>query len=400
MMRVLSLSCVYPNPSEPGLGVFVRARLERLASLAQVKVLAPIAALDYARASARRFGRSGVPFRRTDGPVEVLHPLWMYPPGGGSLNTLLLYLRLLPCTLRIRDRFRPHLIDAHFGYPDGVSACLLGATLRIPFVLTLRGNESMHAARPVRGLLMRWSMRRAARVIAVSGRLCELAASAGVPCERIRLIPNGVDSGIFHPRDHAACRRKHGLPANAKIILSVGTLIERKGHHRVVEAIAALAREGVSCHLVIAGGPGREGHFEEAVANAIRDAGLNSVVRLEGHVPPEKLAELMCAADLLVLASVREGWPNVVHEAMACGLPVVATDVGAVPQMVPSTDYGLVVPAGDTPALTNGLREALQRHWDIAKIAGWAQGRSWDAVAQEVLEEMRKIVPEEEGDVV
>ena len=399
-MRVLSLSCVYPNPSEPGLGVFVRARLQRLALLAQVKVLAPIAGLEYAGASARRFGRGGVPFRRDDGPVEVLHPLWMYPPGGGCVNTVLLYLRLLPCALRIRGRFRPQLIDAHFGYPDGVSACLLAATLRVPLVLTLRGNESMHARRPVRGLLMRWAMRRAARVITVSERLRELAMSAGTPSENIRLIPNGVDSGVFHPRDQAECRRKHGIPAGEKVILSAGTLIERKGHHRVIEAVAALVREGARCHLVIAGGSGREGRFERDIESAIREFGLQSQVRLEGHVAPEPLAELMCAADALALASTREGWPNVVHEAMACGLPVVATDVGAVPQMIPSADYGLVVRGGDSRALQDALRRALQLRWDRPKIAAWAQSRSWDAVAGEVLALMREVVdPEERGEI-
>ncbi len=391
-MRVLSLSCVYPNPSEPGLGVFVRARLQHLAMLAQVKVLAPIAGLDYAGASTRRFGRGGVPSRRDDGPIEVLHPLWVYPPGGGCLNALLLYVRLLPCVLRIRSRFRPHLIDAHFGYPDGVSACLLASTLRAPFIVTLRGNEPMHAQRPLRGMLMRWALRRAARVITVSERLRDLALAAGAPPERILLIPNGVDSRVFHPRDQAACRRKHGIPPGEKVVLSAGTLIERKGHHRVIEAVAALAQEGVRCHLIIAGGSGREGRFERAIEDAIGDSGLQSQVRLAGHVGPENLAELMCAADVLTLASTREGWPNVVHEAMACGLPVVATDVGAVAQMIPSEDYGLVVRAGDPAGLKDALRRALHCYWDRPKIAVWAQARSWDAVAREVLAQMREVV--------
>jgi glycosyltransferase involved in cell wall biosynthesis len=361
-----------------------------------VKVLAPIAALDYAGASARRFGRGRVPFRRSDGPLEVLHPMWMYPPGGGALNTFLLYLRLLPCALRIRRRYRPQLIDAHFGYPDGVSACFLAATLRIPFTITLRGNESLHACRPLRGLLMRWAMRRAARVIAISERLADLAAKAGVPPEKIRLIPNGVDSTIFHPRDQAACRRKHGVSLDAKIVLSAGTLIERKGHHRVIDAIARLAGEGVPCQLIIAGGPGREGHFEQVIQRTLRDSGLESDVRLKGHVDPVDLAELMCAADVLVLASTREGWPNVVHEAMACGLPVVATDVGAIPQMIPSPASGVVVPVNDRGGLVDALRTALHQRWDRSQIASWAQARSWDAVAFEVAREMRNVISAED----
>ncbi len=397
-LRILSLSCVYPNPAEPQFGVFVRSRLQHISALAAVKVLAPIAAIDYAGVSKRRLGRRGIPPRRTDGEVEVLHPMWLYPPGGGCLNPMLLWLRLLPEALRLRRSFRFQLIDAHFGHPEGIAACMLAKTLRLPFTITLRGNETMHAQRRLRGLLMRWAIRNAQRVITVSQPLGDSALSAGAPRSSIRVIPNGVDADIFHPRDRAACREKHGLPADAKVILSAGALIERKGHHRLVRAVSALAREGLACLLVIAGGSGREGQFAPAIERAIADAGIQSVVRLEGHVPPEHMAELMCAADLLALASTREGWPNVVHEAMACGLPVVATGVGAVPQMIASDAYGFVVPVGDQQLLEDALRKALRKPWNHPEIAAWAQSRTWTAVAREVVAEMQKIVPLAKGE--
>jgi teichuronic acid biosynthesis glycosyltransferase TuaC len=391
-LRILSLSCVYPNSSEPGLGLFVRARLRHLSGMAEVKVLAPIASIDYTGASTRRFGRDGVPFRRADGATEVLHPMWLYPPGGGCLNVVLLFLRLLPCVIKVRERFRFHLIDAHFGYPEGIAACLLAKTLGVPFAITLRGNETMHAEHWLRGLMMRWALRRAERVITVSQRLGEFALSAGVTRDKVRMIPNGIDSSVFYPRDPAASREKHGLESKAKIILSVGALIKRKGHTRVLQAVRALAQEGIRCHLVIAGGSGREGDFERAIRRSISEFGMESVVRLEGQVPPDRLAELMSAADLLALASSREGWPNVVHEAMACGLPVVANDVGAIPQMIPSAEYGLVVPVNDQQALQDGLRKALQKRWDRQSISKWAHSRSWDGVAREVVAQMQQIV--------
>jgi glycosyltransferase involved in cell wall biosynthesis len=97
----------------------------------------------------------------------------------------------------------------------------------------------------------------------------------------------------------------------------------------------------------------------------------------------------MSAADVLCLASSSEGWPNVVHEALSCGLPVVATNVGAVPEMIPSDQFGLVVPVGDVPALTEALALALQKPWQRAAIAAWGNSRSWDQVAREALEQMQ-----------
>jgi glycosyltransferase involved in cell wall biosynthesis len=250
----------------------------------------------------------------------------------------------------------------------------------------------MHAQLRMRGLLIRWAIRNADRVITVSKPLADFAVLAGAPLEKVRVIPNGVDAEVFHPRDRAMCREKHGLAGDAAVILSAGALIERKGHHRLVWAVSALAREGIACRLVIAGGSGREGHFAPAIERAIAEAGIQSLVQFEGHIPRRHMAELMCAADVLALASSREGWPNVVHEAMACGLPVVATDVGAVPQMIPSDAYGLVVPAGDQQLLEDALRAALRRSWDRADIAAWAQSRTWSAAAREVVGEMHELV--------
>lgn len=117
--------------------------------------------------------------------------------------------------------------------------------------------------------------------------------------------------------------------------------------------------------------------------------GLGEVVHFVGAVSHGALAEYMTAGDVLCLASSREGWPNVVHEAMACGCPVVATDVGGVPDMIPEAAYGRVVPIADEAALRGALAEAAQVDWDRAAIAEWGHRRTWSAVAQEALQQLR-----------
>jgi glycosyltransferase involved in cell wall biosynthesis len=123
----------------------------------------------------------------------------------------------------------------------------------------------------------------------------------------------------------------------------------------------------------------------------IADLRLEGRVHILGWVPPERLAEVMAMADVFCLASDIEGWPNVVHEALSCGTPVVATHVGAVPEMIPSTDFGLIVPVGDQSALTAALTESLARVWDRAAVAAWGRARGWDRVAEEIYAELRHV---------
>jgi teichuronic acid biosynthesis glycosyltransferase TuaC len=200
-----------------------------------------------------------------------------------------------------------------------------------------------------------------------------------------------VDSTTFFPRDRNACRERHGIRPAERIILCAGHLIELKGHHRIVHSLKRLVQDGTQARLLIAGGSGHRLSYEQVIRSEVSSLGLQESVSFLGHVEPEMLAELMCAADVFCLASSREGWPNVVHEAMSCGTPVVATDVGAIPEMIPSEDYGLIVPVNDGAALAGALHRALLRQWDRAAIAAHGQSRSWAEVAREVVSELQHI---------
>jgi teichuronic acid biosynthesis glycosyltransferase TuaC len=388
-LRVLSLSCVYPNPLDARLGVFVQSRLRNLSRWAHVKVIAPIPYIDYSRS---RLGRCGIPRLEQDRRIEILHPAWLYPPGGTWFNAILLFMRLFPLAIVLRRRYHYDVIDAHFAFPDGAAAGLLGMAFRQPFVVTLRGNETMHAQHRGRRALMAWSLRRAGAVVALSEELRHLAVSLGVEERRIKVIPNGVDSQIYFPRDRSHCRQKHGIDKDARVVLSAGSLIERKGHHRAMQAAAGLSKAGLNVSLLIAGGPGREGKYESELRKQAANLGASQDISFLGEVAPDDLAELMSAADIFCLASSREGWPNVIHEALACGTPVVATRVGAITEMIPSTEYGLIVPLGEEVALEQALREALLRSWDRDKIAQWAHSRSWEHVAHEVYDVLREVL--------
>jgi teichuronic acid biosynthesis glycosyltransferase TuaC len=381
--RVLTLSTVFPNPAEESLGPFIRNRLRSVAKSLDVQVVAPVALIDYAN---RALMKPGIPACREDGPLRVHHPRWLYVPGGGCASPLCLTARLIPFLARLRGQYKFDVIDSHFAYPDGITAAMLAPVFRRPFTVTLRGNETMHAESPVKGKWIRWALRRANAIITVSESLRLFAISMGVDPARVRTIPNGVDSDVFHPLPCIEARIRLAIPADRPVIVSAGALIERKGHHRVIRALSELSRTGSNAELWIVGGPGREGQFERYLHNEVQERGLESRVHFTGNVKPARMAQFMSAADVVCLASSREGWPNVVHEAQACGTPVVATAVGGAQEMIPGPEYGFVVPANDQDSLTGALRKAVETSWDRALIAAHGQARSWEQVGVETAE--------------
>jgi glycosyltransferase involved in cell wall biosynthesis len=394
--RILSLCCLYPNPSAPGQGVFVQRRLQHLAQFADVVVVSPLAVLQYGNPRQRLvgMGAEACPASRQDGDVSILHPRWFYPPLSGSLTPFWLALRLFPAVARIQREFRFDILDTHFGYPEGIAGALLARRLRVPFTMTLRGNEPKHSRSRLGRFWMSWALRRAAGVFTVSARLSRFAMELGADPRRVVVIPNGIDAAVFFPRDRMACRRKFGFAADRPLIVSAGALVERKGHHRVIQALTAFPAGNVRPQLAIAGGPGPEGAYESQLRKLASSLGLAAEIRFLGPVNAETVAELMSAADVFCLASTNEGWPNVVHEALACGTPVVATDVGAVPDMLDGGRYGVLAPVNDQPALERALKEVLGKDWDRQAIAGWGQARDWRQVACEVLERIEAILRE------
>lgn len=387
-LRILSLSTVFPNPSEPGLGPFIRARLSALGAHAEVCVIAPIAPFDYDNPKRPGLGRRSVPFRRQDGPLEVYSPAWCYLPGGRFVNGILLGVQVIRLVRRLDGRNRFDVLDAHFAHPEGVAACLLAAVLRRPFVVTLRGSEPRHSGYPLRRRLMAWALKRASAVFAVSSQLGQLAAELGARPHTIRMVGNGVA-----PDFSEAARRfgpaGHGSPYT---ILSIGRLSENKGHQHVIRVVAQLRRSGIPVRLRIIGEAGRgiRSHGPD-LEKLIAQLDVSEHVEMAGWMPQSALAEAMAQADVMCLASHREGWPNVVHEALACGTPVVAFDVGSVATLIPDERYGFVVPREDCAALQQALERALNKSWDRSAIAAWGGSRTWETVAQELLPVLREV---------
>ncbi len=233
-----------------------------------------------------------------------------------------------------------NLIDAHFGYPDGYAATMLGHWLKLPVTITLRGTETGHANDPARRPQLMIGLMRATRIFSVSASLKAIAESLGIPGDRIRVVGNGVDLTKFYPVGRDEARRQLALPLDAKILISVGGLVERKGFHRVIACLPALCKQFPNLYYLIVGGASAEGNIEAQLRQQTAQLGLQERVRFLGVVPPEQLKISLSAADVFVLATRNEGWANVFLEAMACGLPIVTTQVGGNPEVVCRPDLG------------------------------------------------------------
>ncbi|MCI0546156.1 MAG: glycosyltransferase family 4 protein [Candidatus Rokubacteria bacterium] len=392
-MRALVLSTVFPNPEQPSFGVFVAERTRRIAALCDLAVVAPIPWFPM-NERIRGVRARAIPHLETRDGITVHHPrVFCVPRYGKSLDGLLYALSLVPVLARIRRRFPFDVIDAHFAYPDGLAATLLGVLFRRPVVITLRGSIVRLAAYRLHRPQLRWALERAARVLSVSQALKQVAVGLGTPPEKIRVIPNGVDTAVFRPRGRAAARAELGLPPDRTIVLSVGSIDEHKGHHRVIAGLPEIASRHRDVLFVIVGleRPGQSSR--PLLERMIGGLGLERHVRIVGPQPHDRIPLWMSAADLFCLATKSEGWPNVLLESLACGLPVVATRVGGVPEVVTDEHLGILVPPADDAALAKAIVDGIERSWDPAVLIAHAGTHSWNVAAAGVVEEFRRAAP-------
>ena len=280
--------------------------------------------------------------------------------------------------LRLKRRFGCDIIDAHFAYPDGYAATLLGKWLKLPVTITLRGTEVPHSKNTAKRARMRTALDRAVHVFSVSDSLRQLAQQLGAPAGKVQVIGNGVDLAKFAPIAQSEARARFGLPADAQVIVSVGALVPRKGFHRVIDCLPELIEQYPKLHYLVVGGASPEGNIAHELRAQAAELNVSDRVHFLGPVAPTELKYPLSAADVFVLATSNEGWANVFLEAMACGLPVVTTNVGGNAEVVCTADLGRIVPLGETEALRSAIAEALTTPWDRATIMNYAQANSWE----------------------
>ncbi|KQP39773.1 glycosyltransferase family 4 protein [Pseudorhodoferax sp. Leaf274] len=390
-LRLLLFSSLYPSSQRPIHGIFVETRLRELIKTGQVQaqVVAPVPWFPF---TGERWGEYGqfaaTPRREVRNGLPVHHPRYLLVPKVGmNLAPYAMAVGALRTVRRLqREGFDFDLIDAHYYYPDGVAASLLARWLGKPFVVTARGTDLNLIPRyPFPRKLILETARRADASIGVCQALMDSLRDLGADAAKLHTLRNGVDLERFVPEPRDQARRRLGLPDEAPILLSVGHLIERKGHHIAIEALPQLAPDTL---LVIAGGGSERAALERRAA----DLGVAGRVRFAGVVPQSDLKWWYSAADVLALCSSREGWANVLLEAMACGTPVLATDIWGTPEVVSTPAAGVLMPERSAAGFVQALQRLLSSLPERAATRRHAETFSWDATTQGQLHLFRRVL--------
>jgi teichuronic acid biosynthesis glycosyltransferase TuaC len=373
-LRLLTFTTLFPNSQQPDHGVFVENRLRHLVASGEVEsvIVAPV---PYFPSAAWCFG-SWARYARVDRRemrygLTVYHPRFpVVPQVGLSVRPALLAAGTIGFIRRMLAKGANFdVIDAHYFYPDGVAAVWMGRRLRRPVVITARGSDINLIPRYVLPRRMiRWGIANADRLVAVSEALKRALVDLGAPYDRVEVLRNGVDLSMFRPTDRGVARQ--GLALARPTLLSVGHLIERKGHDRVIEAMRQLP----DFDLMIVG----EGPEREHLSRLARRVGVANQVRLLGSRPHATLPEVYSAADALVLASSREGWANVLLEAMACGTPVVASNIWGNPEVVTTAASGVLMEENTPDGIARAVRSLFANLPARAATRAYSERFSWD----------------------
>lgn len=404
---IVVFSSLFPSAVQPGAGLFIRERLFRVGQHLPLSVVAPSAWFP-GQALLRRFKpafRPGAPGheeqKKADRVFDVWFPRFLSFPGlFKGLDGWLMALGAWPRLRRLKREGRLDLIDAHFAYPDGFAATRLGRWLNVPVTITLRGTEQRLAQDARLAPLMKRALADAAHVFSVSESLRQVALGLGIAPQKVQVVGNGVDLQKFYPMPRREARAGLGLPDDAPVLVSVGGLCERKGFHRVIEQLPALRQQHPGLVYLVVGGPSPEGDMTAELQRQVASAGLRDAVRFLGPLPPERVREPLSAADVFVLATRNEGWANVFLEAMACGLPVVTTDVGGNAEVVCRPELGSVVPFGDGEKLRAAIDAGLCHPWDRMASRRYAQDNTWDRRVEVLLAAFARIATPSAADLI
>jgi glycosyltransferase involved in cell wall biosynthesis len=373
-VKVLFVSNLFPNAHEPARGTFNFQQIRHLAQHCDVQIVAPIA---WFFIRGRFAPPAPVPFAEEIGGLRVLHPKNFYLPKlGRTLNPMFFALSLRKIVEKIRAEFPFDVIFVNWAYPDACGVANISRALGVPFVASISGSDvnwylQMRIRR--RQIL---KMLDAARAVTVRSRaLRELLIAHGVSADKIHVLYNGVDRTLFHPSDAPR-------PTPHPQLLYVGRLSDEKGVADLLHALKILhEKHKIHAHLRVVG----DGLQRDELQKLAESLQLTDKITWLGAKNPREIPAFMTAADALCLPSHMEGVPNAALEAFACGLPVVATKVGGIPEIM--TEQTGILAAPQNPAsFADALADALGKNWDATAIRAHAARFDWNENARRLFE--------------
>lgn len=316
---------------------------------------------------------------------------FIFPFIPGRLNDFIKVLAIFVCIKANKIKF--DIIHAHYAHPPGFVAVLLGKIVKKPVIITCRGSDiheytEKNYPDKLRRSRVLYTIKNAVHLICVSNFLKRKVISLGIDDAKVTVSPNGVKSSLFYPIDSSVARKQLNLPMDKKLLVNVASLTAIKGTKYLIGAFAELIKRRDDILLFIIG----EGPLRVELENQVRFLNLDGHVRFLGFIPNEELVFWFNAADLFVLPSLGEGFGNVLIEAMSCGTPIVASNVGGIPEIINTNKLGILVSPANIEKLSNGILQALNRNWDKNILIEMAKYYSWHNVAKLTSDVYEKIL--------
>lgn len=389
MMRIALVTPMLPIPHDQTRGRFIHETAKSLSKIADVRVF--FQQISYPQlpfVAPRSFieGCVGEDYTLEGVSVEA----FTYPAFPVISRALNGYVASIELTKRVR-RFQPDLVLAYWVYPDGLAALRAARSLGVPCVVGALGSD-IHVRSGLNVAMTRKVIKESDALLTVSEAMRQTSIKDfGAAPAKVFTITNGFNTRVFHLRSQSEVRQRLGIRPDEKLVIYVGRFVEAKGLRELVAAFQRMAQRDPLVGLVLVG----DGVMREELLALVKQSGLADRVRIPGGQPPEAVADWVSACDVLTLPSWSEGYPNVVVEGVACGRPVVATDVGGTREIL-NDDNGILIPPRDVDALEQALSQALARHWDHEQIAHKMR-RTWDDVASETLQVCERVRQEFKG---
>ena len=385
-MRILFLSSIFPHETARVTGTFNLELCRALAAEHDVRVVAPRSFLDLLRPRANR--RDADRWVTDSTGLTVTYPTYFYTPGfGRSWYGESMWWSLRRHLRQVTAEFRPEAVVSYWAHPDGEAAMRLAKPLDIPSVVIVGGSDVLLLPndRRRRPKIQR-VLRESSGVMTVSEGLRRAVIELGTDPSRVHTIYQGVDDQLFFPGDAIAARLRLSLPADRRLLLWVGRMVDVKGLDTLIAAFDMAHQRQPDLQLLLVG----DGPLRSSVQDDVRRRGLGDHVTFVGSKSPAELPDWYRAADLFVLSSRSEGLPNVLREAVACGRPFVSTDVGSVREIADSqgnAPFAELVSIGDSAAMATAIERVLRPEY--LAVAQSLSCRCWRDTARDLVSLLR-----------
>lgn len=308
-----------------------------------------------------------------------------------------LFLRIMRQIKIQKKYFDFDLVHGQTVLPDGLTAVFLGKHFRRRSIITVRGSD-VNAVKENSGeyKTVRYALKQADMITCVSKELKKRMINQFViPEENIVVISNGINLEFSRRNLKKNVRKRYNIPQKAPLFLFVGSFFDVKDPLTMLCAFKKVQNKVINAHLLMVG----SGYMENDVHTYVKTQSIQDHVHLPGYVSHQEVAEYMNECDIFCLSSLQEGWPNVLFEAMSFGKPIVATNVGGIPEAVCSEDYGFLVPPSQPDKMAAAMLEAVQKKWDHNKIRNYAHDNSWEKVAKKYLDVYEKVLSNQKADM-